>query len=144
MSTRLVPLTESLAPTVQLHRPVLLIGRHPDCDVRIELPQISRRHCCIALAYDRFVIRDLGSTNGVRVNGRVVDEAHLQAGDEVAIAQIIYRFEDDAPAPAPAAPSASKSSKPSTALVAKADERPLTLPNLGDEDDLVPLDDSVF
>ena len=73
--------------------PVILIGRHPECDVRIDSPQVSRRHCCVALAYDRLVIRDLGSRNGVRVNGRLVDEAQLRPGDEVAIAQFLYRLE---------------------------------------------------
>ena len=54
--------------------------------------KISRRHCCVALAYDRIFVRDLGSHNGVRVNGRVVEEALLQAGDEVAIGPLIYRW----------------------------------------------------
>src|SRR5437764_13479557 len=96
MSARLVPLTPGAAPTIALQRPVLLIGRHPECDVRIDLPKISRRHCCVALAYDRVLIRDLGSHNGVRVNGRLVEEARLHAGDEVAIGPVIYRLEIEA------------------------------------------------
>jgi pSer/pThr/pTyr-binding forkhead associated (FHA) protein len=94
MSARLVPLTPGRAPTISLQRPVLLIGRHPECDVRLDQPKISRRHCCLALAYDRIVIRDLGSRNGLRVNGRIVDEVQLQAGDEVAIGPLLYRVED--------------------------------------------------
>jgi pSer/pThr/pTyr-binding forkhead associated (FHA) protein len=81
-------------PTILVQRPVLLIGRHPECDVRIDLPKISRRHCCLALVYDHVVIRDLGSRNGVRVNGRVVDEQQLKAGDEIAFGPLIYRLED--------------------------------------------------
>ena len=105
MPARLVPLTAGTAPVVALQRPVILIGRHPECDVRIDLPQVSRRHCCVALAYDRLLIRDLGSRNGLRVNGRLVDEVCLRPGDEVAIAQVLYRFEDrDPPAARPAAP----------------------------------------
>jgi pSer/pThr/pTyr-binding forkhead associated (FHA) protein len=69
------------------------VGRHPECDVRIELRKISRRHCCLALVYDRVVIRDLGSRNGVRVNGSPVDEATLLPGDEVAIGPVIFRVE---------------------------------------------------
>ena len=49
----------------------------------------------MALAYDRVLIRDLGSHNGVRVNGRVVEEATLQVGDEVAIGPLIYRLFSD-------------------------------------------------
>lgn len=106
MPTRLAPLIPGSANPIALNRPVLLIGRHPECDIRIDLPQLSRRHCCIALAYDRATIRDLGSRHGVRLNGRVIHEARLVAGDEVAIGHLLYRFEDtnaQAPPPAPAA-----------------------------------------
>src|SRR5439155_23566534 len=97
MSARLVPLIPGAAPTIPLQRPVLLIGRHPECDVRIDLPKVSRRHCCVALAYDRVVIRDLGSRNGLRVNGSIVEEAQLQHGDEIAIGPTLYRVEGDSP-----------------------------------------------
>lgn len=100
MMARLVPLTAGSAPEVDIQRPVLLFGRHAECDVRIDSPKISRRHCCVALAYDRIVIRDLGSRNGVRVNGRVVDEQKLQPGDEIAIGHVLYRLELSQPAPA--------------------------------------------
>ena len=93
MPARLVPLTPGPAPLV-IQRPVMLVGRHPDCDVRIDSPKVSRRHCCLALAYDRTLIRDLGSRNGVRVNGRLVEESQLLHGDEVAIGPWIYRVED--------------------------------------------------
>jgi predicted component of type VI protein secretion system len=132
MSARLVPLTAGIAPTINLQRPVLLIGRHPECDVRIDLPQVSRRHCCIALAYDRLMIRDLGSRHGVWVNGRRVEESRLVPGDEVAIAQLLFRLEGarPAPAPAPAPPAA----PPKPALPGSHDP----------DDDLVPLDDDLF
>jgi pSer/pThr/pTyr-binding forkhead associated (FHA) protein len=94
MPARLVPLNDSASLAISLQRPVLLIGRHPECDVRIDLPQVSRRHCCVALAYDRLTIRDLGSHNGIRVNGMAVEETVLLPGDEVAIAHLIYRLED--------------------------------------------------
>jgi pSer/pThr/pTyr-binding forkhead associated (FHA) protein len=95
MSFRIVPLVKGTAPLIALHRPVLLIGRHLECDVRIDSPKISRRHCCVAIAYDRVLIRDLGSRNGVRVNGRLLEEAQLQSGDELAIGPILFRFEQE-------------------------------------------------
>ena len=99
MSFRLVPLIKKTAPIIDLQRPILLIGRHMECDVRLDTPKISRRHCCVAMAYDRLLIRDLGSRNGVRLNGRVIEEAQLQSGDEVAIGPIVFRLEplDDRP-----------------------------------------------
>lgn len=115
MPARLVPLNPGAAPAIPVERPVVLIGRHEECDIRLDLPAISRRHCCLALAYDRLLIRDLGSRHGVLVNGRRVDEARLSFGDEVAIGPVLYRLEDPdaaparkprrAPAPAPSPPS---------------------------------------
>jgi len=113
------------APSVPLQRPVILIGRHPDCDVRIDAPEVSRRHCCLAIAYDRLVIRDLGSRNGVRVNGRIVEEVVLQAGDEVAIAQFLYRLDSANPAPAARDP--------------KVDPSPDLPPLIDLDDDLIPI-----
>lgn len=135
MSARLVPLTPGTAPTIPLQRPVLLIGRHPECDVRIDLPKISRRHCCVALAYDRVMIRDLGSRNGLRVNGLVIDEAMLRPGDEVAIGPILYRVEQDPP-PSP----------PPTAKAPVGNHKPVSLPDLPDLPDdtgenLIPIAD---
>jgi predicted component of type VI protein secretion system len=135
------------APTITLQRPVVLIGRHIDCDARIENPKISRRHCCLAIAYDRIVLRDLGSRNAIRVNGRIVEEVRLQPGDEVAIGPIIYRFEaQGAPSSSPAGvqsagrPGASVSPGPAAAGSAAPHPEPGWL--LDDSDlDLVPLDD---
>jgi len=133
MPARLVPLTVGDAPAIPVQRPVILIGRHPECDVRIDLPKISRRHCCLAQVYDRLVIRDLGSRNGVRVNGRLVDEVQLYPGDEVAIGPVLYRLDADKPAPAAPAPEA--------APPVPAPSLP-SLPNRPNdfEDELIPLD----
>ncbi len=142
MSFRLVPLIREAAPVIALQRPVLLIGRHPDCDVRLTSPKISRRHCCVAMAYNRLLIRDLGSRNGVRHNGRVVDEAQLECGDEIAIGPIIFRLEllDD-PARAVAsrpAPSALTAGSPQR----KTTPEPLSHTPRRDSDiELIPLED---
>ena len=101
MPPRLVPLTRHPGPPVSLSRPVLLVGRHPDCDVRLDLPQISRRHCCLAIAYERIIIRDMGSRHGVWVNGRQVQQAQLHPGDEIAIGHLLYRVEDTRAVPLP-------------------------------------------
>ena len=110
MPARLVPLIPGSAPIVPLGRPVLLVGRHPECDVRFDLPTVSRRHCCLALAYDRVTIRDLGSRHGIRINGEAREEAHLRSGDEIAIGPLLFRFEDDPP-PAPRVKASTKTPK---------------------------------
>ncbi len=113
MPLKLTPIVKGSGPSILLQRPILLVGRHPECDWRLSLPKISRRHCCFALAYDRVLIRDLGSRNGVRVNGRDVDETQLFQGDEVAIGPLIFRVEEEpeaasgAPHATPASPASS-------------------------------------
>lgn len=77
-------------PPIELKRSVLLIGRHPECDVRIKLTSISRRHCCLAQVDDTMIVRDLGSRHGVWVNGRRVEERVLKAGDQLAIGPKIF------------------------------------------------------
>ncbi len=148
MSFRLVPLIKGTAPIITIHRPVLLIGRHIECDVRIEQTKISRRHCCVAMAYDRVLVRDLGSRNKIRVNGQLVEEARLEAGDELAIGPLIYRLEQiderrDAPSsPSPAAkpttpPPHRSAPPPQVAAAAKQSDW-----GTGDSDEeLIPLDD---
>lgn len=137
MSARLVPLNDQDAPPIMVQRPVMLIGRHPECDIRIDREQISRRHCCLAQAYDRVLIRDLGSRNGVRVNGRMVVESRLVPGDEVAIAHLIYRLEAD-PARPPAHPASG--GQAGSARPAPPNTLPPAPPGASD-DDLIPLDD---
>src|SRR3954467_10261264 len=143
MSAQLVPLPAGSFPTIPLQRPIQLIGRHPECDIRLDLPKISRRHCCVALAYKRVMIRDLGSRNGLRVNGRLIDEAQLHPGDEVAIGPILYRVESlvpQSPAPAPVSRPAPAPPPP----VAKATNPPSfpSLPTESNDPDgeLIPLD----
>jgi pSer/pThr/pTyr-binding forkhead associated (FHA) protein len=133
MTYQLIPAEKGSSQPIPLHRPVLLIGRHPECDFRIDLPKISRRHCCVALAYDRVLIRDLGSHNGLRVNGRVVEEALLHAGDEVAIGPLIYRLIADPVTPAATSKPADRA-QPGT-------QQQAPLPKASDDTGLVPIDD---
>src|ERR1700740_1242778 len=83
MPAPLISLTEDA--TILLDKPILLIGRHPECDIQIESRKISRRHCCIAQVSDYLVVRDLGSTNGIRINNVRVLEGRLKSGDELTI-----------------------------------------------------------
>lgn len=83
---------------IPLEKAILLIGRQSDCDVAItQSRKISRKHCCIAQVNNRFVVRDLGSTNGVYVNGtRIQKEANIGIGDELVIGDVHFRMQDEA------------------------------------------------
>jgi len=89
MSAQLVSLTDG--PTLIVDKPILLIGRHPECDIQIDSRKISRRHCCVAQVADYLVVRDLGSTNGIRINGTRVLEGRLNHDDELTIGGLPYR-----------------------------------------------------
>ena len=97
MTIHLEPIGEG--PLIPLDRPIVFVGRHADCDVRIESKKISRRHCCIVQLHDKLVIRDLGSTNGIYFNGQRVEEAVLVVKDELQIANLRYHVVGGDPKP---------------------------------------------
>lgn len=64
--------------------PDVTIGRSPECHITIEDPLISRQHARIVVSDDRPRVSDLGSRNGVRVNGRQITGEHeLRHGDRI-------------------------------------------------------------
>jgi pSer/pThr/pTyr-binding forkhead associated (FHA) protein len=73
-----------------------IIGRRHDCDLRIPLMSVSRRHCQINCNKDTLKIRDLGSHNGTYLNGkRINDETTLRAGDYLKIGPLTFLLQID-------------------------------------------------
>jgi FHA domain len=69
------------------------IGRGPDCDCVVSEPTVSRRHAELCRDGDRWLLRDLGSRNGTRVNGmRVLEPTEVYPGDRVARGDARYRL----------------------------------------------------
>ena len=91
MPARLVALDEG--PDITLDRTIVVVGRHPACDTRLDSLRVSRHHCCMTQEGGEVVVRDLGSTNGIRINGQRVGIGRLRPGDELSIAHIRYRLE---------------------------------------------------
>jgi pSer/pThr/pTyr-binding forkhead associated (FHA) protein len=82
--TREIPVTQS----------EFLIGRGPDCDLRLRVDNISRHHCLIRLANDEATLIDLGSSNGTFLNGeRVRSSSTLHSGDELRVGTCRFRVE---------------------------------------------------
>ena len=95
MLIRLVPLdTSDSLPTIIVDRPIILIGRHPECDVQIRSSKVSRKHCALAEVevdgQSALCVRDLDSTNGTRINGNIISEGRLSTNDELTIGA--FRF----------------------------------------------------
>jgi Protein of unknown function (DUF3662)/FHA domain len=76
----------------QISGPTLVMGRSTDTDVRIDDPGVSRRHCEIR-AGSPATIQDLGSTNGIVVDGQHTTRATLRDGSRIVVGSttIIYR-----------------------------------------------------
>lgn len=73
----------------------ITIGRSPECDFTLEDQNISRRHCLIKRSWDGYTAQDLGSKNGVLVNGKRTEGVKLiKDGDEVQIGGIKMIFID--------------------------------------------------
>lgn len=92
MPARLVALDEG--PDINLDRAMVVVGRHPSCDTRLDSLRVSRHHCCMTQENGEVMVRDLGSTNGIRINGQRVEIGRIRAGDELSIAHIRYRLEN--------------------------------------------------
>jgi pSer/pThr/pTyr-binding forkhead associated (FHA) protein len=105
MPARLVPLNDG--PPIPLVKELTLIGRADDADVRIDHKSISKLHCALLAGDGLVVVRDLGSTNGTRVNGQRVRRGTLLPNDHLSVAKFLYQYRvGDGPDPVPAGESA--------------------------------------
>lgn len=89
MRAQLVPLTGG-AP-IEVGKDMTLVGRGEECDVRLEHKSVSKIHCVIVKTDGLMLVRDLGSTNGTRVNGTRVRRGMLLPNDKVSIANFHFR-----------------------------------------------------
>jgi hypothetical protein len=71
----------------------LTLGRSRECDIRVDDPNVSRRHAEIRHEDGSYSIVDLGSTNGVMVDGKRVDRAQLEPGTPVLLGTTELRLE---------------------------------------------------
>ncbi len=98
MRAELIPVDGTVP--IAIERDVTLVGRQEGCDLRIQHKSVSKMHCIIARTDGLLMVRDLGSTNGTRVNGQRIRRAALLPNDNLAIAGFTYRIHlgpDDQP-----------------------------------------------
>ncbi len=75
---------------IPLVNDVMTIGRRESCDICLKFQNISGTHCELALRNGVWHLRDLNSSNGVKVNGERTQRRPLRPGDEISIAQHKY------------------------------------------------------
>src|SRR5207247_2084803 len=76
---------------VEIVKDMTLVGRTEDCDLRLNHKSVSKIHCVIVKTDGLLLLRDLGSTNGTRVNGQRIRRAALLPNDKLSIANFQYR-----------------------------------------------------
>jgi pSer/pThr/pTyr-binding forkhead associated (FHA) protein len=100
MRAQLVPL-DGGSP-IEIVRDLTVVGRQENCDLRLDHKSVSKLHCVIVKTDGLLLLRDLGSTNGTRVNGQRVRRAALLPNDQVYIANYkfkVYLGPDEPPVP---------------------------------------------
>jgi pSer/pThr/pTyr-binding forkhead associated (FHA) protein len=68
------------------------IGRDPECDLRLDDPFVSRKHCQVVFRGDHFTVIDLGSLNKTVVKGRQYVQRNLAPGTEFTLGETRLRF----------------------------------------------------
>jgi pSer/pThr/pTyr-binding forkhead associated (FHA) protein len=89
---------------VNLTQPVVSIGRALDNDVIIEDPRVSRHHAQLRRRYGHYVLHDLESTGGTKINGYPVEECMVHSGDVISFAGVEVIYGEDPPTPIPLPP----------------------------------------
>ncbi len=76
-------------------RDVTVIGRREDCDFRIPLGEISRKHCRLIKEGDVLHAEDLGSSNGTFINGERIQSGDLNPGDTLQVGSVTFVVQID-------------------------------------------------
>ena len=100
MKAELVP--ENGDARISITHNVTVVRRREFCDVQINDPSLSKRHCVLVKTDGLLVIRDLGTTNGTKVKGQPIRWAALLPDDRITLGSYKMRVSlgpDDAPGP---------------------------------------------
>ncbi len=79
--------------SIPLMKQKLLVGRRPACDICLPFPSISSQHCELNMESGYWRIQDLGSSNGLKVNGVRQESKYLLPGDEITLAKHSYEIQ---------------------------------------------------
>ena len=78
---------------IPLFKEHLVVGRRESCDIVLRFSNVSSQHCELDLDGGYWYVRDLGSSNGVKVNGVRVTEKRLDPGDKLSVAKHDYEVQ---------------------------------------------------
>jgi hypothetical protein len=75
-----------------INRPEVYIGRNNDCDLSLNFPTVSKKHCKVTFIGNGYLLEDLGSSNGTIVNSKQTQKVILKHGDVVRLGEVILNF----------------------------------------------------
>lgn len=131
MLAQLIP---SSGPPITLTKPITVVGRSSRfCDLAVDHSSVSKMHCILVKTDGLIYMRDLGSTNGTRVNGQRVIRGALLPGDEISFSGAVYKVYLGPD------PQLSTGGSKGGALQAPVEEQPPAAKSLSDSD-LLPAD----
>jgi pSer/pThr/pTyr-binding forkhead associated (FHA) protein len=116
--------TQKLFP---LSSNITVIGRRHDCDLRVPLTLVSRRHCKLSKNNQIINIRDLNSRNGTFLNGKRIKEADINAGDYISVGSLTFMLQVDGE-PEKVIPPKKKKQKPASRAAASEPTQVLEIP----------------
>jgi pSer/pThr/pTyr-binding forkhead associated (FHA) protein len=126
-----------------MKRARVVVGRKPECDIRIPVASVSREHCEIRIENGKVLVKDLGSSNGTWVNRERVQESELPAGALLGVGPAVFviringepadidarQAAAQGAAPEPVAAARAPASRPTTPGSATAKTKMLSKPN---------------
>lgn len=124
---RLTLAHEGASYAYDIKKEVTTVGRDPQCDVSLPSGTLSRFHAQFKREGGDLVVKDLGSRNGVFVNGARVSEARLRPGDEIRLGKLLLRYGAASPAGEPSASSPESPPAPAAAPPGSNEPTPVDL-----------------
>jgi len=89
MKAELIP--DDGGPTIPITKDVTVVGRREFCDIQVDDPSLSKRHCILVKTDGLLVVRDLATTNGTKVKGQKIRWAALLPEDRLAFGAVKFR-----------------------------------------------------
>ncbi len=80
---------------IHLVKESTLVGRNPACDITLDHGSISRQHCLMQITDRGLHVKDLGTTNGTKVNGASITESYVNPGDQLTMGHLVFLLEKD-------------------------------------------------
>lgn len=77
---------------IPLLKTTLVIGRARAPDIVLRFPNVSGSHCELCVVEGYWFIKDLGSSNGTKVNGSRISEQRVAPGDKISIAKHVFEI----------------------------------------------------